>query len=91
MVQDNELFPDFPSGPLDLYRKQASFDWKKLKLFLEDESIIEFKVMFEPIVTFYFFSPSLPAYCLHSIRGQYDRYPPNSKHSARAPLCSTVR
>jgi len=55
MVQDNELFPDFPPGPLDLYRKQASFDWKKLKLFLEDESIIEFKVMFEPIVIFYFF------------------------------------
>jgi len=55
MVQDNELLPDFPPGPLDLYRKQASFDWKKLKLFLEDESIFEFKVMFEPIITFYFF------------------------------------
>ena len=50
MVQDNELLPDFPPGPLDLYRKQASFDWKKLKLFLEDESIIELKVMFEPII-----------------------------------------
>jgi hypothetical protein len=46
MVQDNELVPDFPPGPLDLYRKQASFDWKKLKLFLEDEAIIEFKVMY---------------------------------------------
>ncbi|GFG32146.1 hypothetical protein Cfor_06903 [Coptotermes formosanus] len=44
MVQDNELVPDFPPGPLDLYRKQASFDWKKLKLFLEDEAIIEFKM-----------------------------------------------
>jgi len=44
MVQDNELLPDFPPGPLDLYRKQASFDWKKLKLFLEDESIFEFKM-----------------------------------------------
>jgi len=67
MVQDNELFSDFPPGPLDLYRKQASFDWKKLKLFVDDESIIELKVMFEPIVPFYFFSPSLPPYCLHSI------------------------
>ncbi|PNF16616.1 hypothetical protein B7P43_G06434 [Cryptotermes secundus] len=38
----NELLPDFPPGPLDVYRNQASFDWKKLKLFLEDESITEF-------------------------------------------------
>lgn len=44
MVQDNELFPDFPPGPLELYRKQASFDWKKLKLFLDDECIIELKM-----------------------------------------------
>lgn len=44
MVQDDELLRDFPPGPLDLYRKQASFDWKKLKLFLEDEAIIEFKM-----------------------------------------------
>lgn len=41
----NELLPDFPPGPLDVYRNQASFDWKKLKLFLEDESITEFKVV----------------------------------------------
>jgi acyl-CoA oxidase len=42
---ERELLPDFPPGPLDVYRKQASFDWKKLKLFLEDETIVEFKVM----------------------------------------------
>jgi hypothetical protein len=41
----NELLPDFPPGPLDAFRNQASFDWKKLKLFLEDESITEFKVV----------------------------------------------
>lgn len=41
----NELLPDFPPGPLDVYRNQASFDWKKLKLFLEDKSITEFKVV----------------------------------------------
>jgi acyl-CoA oxidase len=52
MVQDNELFPDLPPGPLDVYRKQASFDWKKLKFFLEDESLLEFKVMCEPVITF---------------------------------------
>lgn len=40
----SELLPDFPPGPLDIYRNQASFDWKKLKLFLEDESITEFKM-----------------------------------------------
>jgi acyl-CoA oxidase len=43
-----ELLPDFPPGPLDVYRNQASFDWKKLKLFLEDESITEFKVVGKP-------------------------------------------
>ncbi|KAJ8975938.1 hypothetical protein NQ317_010873 [Molorchus minor] len=29
--------PDFIPGPLDFYRSRASFDWKKLKLFLESE------------------------------------------------------
>jgi acyl-CoA oxidase len=43
----NLLLPDFPPGPLDVYRKQASFDWKKLKLFLEDEAIIGLKVMLD--------------------------------------------
>ncbi|KAJ4439582.1 hypothetical protein ANN_07709 [Periplaneta americana] len=42
-VGEMELLPDFPPGPLDVYRKKASFDWKKLKLFLEDESLTEFK------------------------------------------------
>jgi hypothetical protein len=41
----DELLPDFPPGPLDIYRKQASFDWKKLKLLLEDEEITGFKVI----------------------------------------------
>ncbi|XP_066998217.2 peroxisomal acyl-coenzyme A oxidase 3 isoform X2 [Anabrus simplex] len=39
-----ELLPDFPRGPLDKYRKQASFDWRKLKVFLEGEDLIRFKV-----------------------------------------------
>ncbi|XP_069704867.1 uncharacterized protein [Periplaneta americana] len=42
-MREMELLPDFPPGPLDVYRKKASFDWKKLKLFLEDESLTEFK------------------------------------------------
>lgn len=39
-----EYLTDFPAGPLDRYRKQATFDWKKLKLFIEDEKLVAFKV-----------------------------------------------
>lgn len=39
-----ELLKDFPAGPLDHYRKQASFDWKKLKCFIEDEKLVAFKL-----------------------------------------------
>ncbi|CAG2166026.1 unnamed protein product [Oppiella nova] len=38
------LLPDWPSGPLDVYRKRASFDWRKMKLLLEGEDIIRFKL-----------------------------------------------
>ncbi|XP_035826828.1 peroxisomal acyl-coenzyme A oxidase 3 [Aplysia californica] len=38
-----ELLPDFPPGPLDAYRKKASFDWKKMALFLDTEDILRFK------------------------------------------------
>ncbi|KAL7642299.1 UNVERIFIED_CONTAM: hypothetical protein RMT77_006860 [Armadillidium vulgare] len=36
-----DLIPDLPSGPLDVYRKQASFNWKKMKLFLESPEDIK--------------------------------------------------
>ena len=39
-----EALGDFPSGPLDRYRKSASFDWKKMKLFVEGEDVLKFKV-----------------------------------------------
>lgn len=39
-----ELIPDWPSGPLDVYRKKASFDWKRLKLAVEDEDVIRIKM-----------------------------------------------
>nr|CAD7256880.1 unnamed protein product [Timema shepardi] len=39
----NELLPDFPPGPLDVYRKQATFDWKKMRIFVETEDILKFK------------------------------------------------
>lgn len=38
-----DILPDLPSGPLDVYRKRASFDWKQLKLFLEGEDVLRFK------------------------------------------------
>ncbi|XP_029311162.1 peroxisomal acyl-coenzyme A oxidase 3 [Cottoperca gobio] len=35
--------PDLPSGPLDIYRKKASFNWKDMLYFLEGEEILAFK------------------------------------------------
>lgn len=34
------ILQDFASGPLDRYRKKASFDWKEMKILLEGEDII---------------------------------------------------
>ena len=39
-----EILKDFPSSPLDLYRKRASFDWKRMKLFIDGEDVLKFKV-----------------------------------------------
>lgn len=35
---------DLPSGPLDFYRKQASFDWKKMQIVIEGEKQLKYKV-----------------------------------------------
>ena len=40
----DKLLKDLPVGPLDIYRKKASFDWKLMKFYLEGEDIIHFKV-----------------------------------------------
>ena len=40
----DDILQDFPPGPLDFYRKQASFDWKRLKIHIEDETLLRFKV-----------------------------------------------
>ncbi|KAL8182768.1 UNVERIFIED_CONTAM: hypothetical protein K2H54_000641, partial [Gekko kuhli] len=37
------LLPDLPSGPLCAYRKKASFNWKEMAVFIEDEDLIQFK------------------------------------------------
>lgn len=38
-----DLLPDFPPGPLDQYRKKASFNYKKMALFLDGEDILKYK------------------------------------------------
>ncbi|XP_056156373.1 peroxisomal acyl-coenzyme A oxidase 3-like [Lampris incognitus] len=37
------VVPDLPSGPLDVYRTKASFNWKDMVLFLEGEDVYTFK------------------------------------------------
>jgi acyl-CoA oxidase len=47
MSEDNNNaldLEDYPPGPLDDYRKQASFDWKKFKVYIENEDLLKFKV-----------------------------------------------
>ena len=39
-----EIFRDPSPGPLDEYRKRASFDWKRMKMFYYDEDILRFQV-----------------------------------------------
>ena len=36
-------FNTLSAGPLDEYRKKASFDWRKMKLTLEGEDVVKFK------------------------------------------------
>lgn len=38
-----DVLQDMPSGPLDEYRKQATFNWKKLKVHLEGDDYVIFK------------------------------------------------
>ncbi|XP_051784625.1 peroxisomal acyl-coenzyme A oxidase 3 isoform X2 [Erpetoichthys calabaricus] len=39
----NLLLPDFPPGPLDAYRRKASFNWKEFIVFFEGEDVLTFK------------------------------------------------
>lgn len=39
-----ELIRDLPKGPLDVYRKKASFNWKSMKLHLDGEEGVEYQV-----------------------------------------------
>ncbi|KAJ8262313.1 hypothetical protein GJAV_G00165050 [Gymnothorax javanicus] len=51
--------PDLPSGPLDVYRKKASFCWKDMVRFLDDEDTIAFKKRVFGVLKN---DPSLPEY-----------------------------
>jgi acyl-CoA oxidase len=44
MEQETDFIPDLPEGPLNIYRKQASFDWKKLKLVFDKPEILKLKL-----------------------------------------------
>jgi len=43
-ITDEEILRDFPAGPLDRYRKQATFDWKQMKVYIDGEVLMRFKV-----------------------------------------------
>lgn len=44
-MEDLNFIPNLPSGPLDPYRRTASFDWKRLKLALEEDiDLLKLKV-----------------------------------------------
>lgn len=44
-MEDLSFIPDLLSGPLDVYRNTASFNWKRLKLSLEgDIELLKLKV-----------------------------------------------
>ncbi|KAM6949419.1 peroxisomal acyl-coenzyme A oxidase 3 [Aplochiton taeniatus] len=38
------FLPDLPSGPLDIYRKKSSFNWKDMVMFIEGEDVLAFKL-----------------------------------------------
>ncbi|XP_022909362.2 peroxisomal acyl-coenzyme A oxidase 3-like [Onthophagus taurus] len=42
VVNKISLLADFPPGPLDRYRKSASFNWKNMRIFLDSMQVIEF-------------------------------------------------
>ncbi|CAD7085580.1 unnamed protein product [Hermetia illucens] len=40
---DTSFIPDLPKGPLCEYRDRAKFDWKRLRLFFEEEKVLRIK------------------------------------------------
>lgn len=53
MTVNHDLLEDLPPGPLQEFRNKASFDWKNLKLLVEDEDVLQFKVCINGHYCFY--------------------------------------
>ncbi|GAB0095269.1 Acyl-coenzyme A oxidase [Sergentomyia squamirostris] len=41
--EDKYIFPDLPKGPLTPYRDAATFDWKQMKLLLENAELLKYR------------------------------------------------
>lgn len=39
-----DILEDFESGPLDFYRTRATINWKKMRVFIESEENLRYKV-----------------------------------------------
>ncbi|XP_025200240.1 peroxisomal acyl-coenzyme A oxidase 3-like isoform X2 [Melanaphis sacchari] len=39
-----DILKDFESGPLDFYRKNATINWKKMRVFIESEEALRYKM-----------------------------------------------
>lgn len=50
----SQEFPELPSGPLDVYRKRASFNWKGMLRFMEGEEIIALKVIPKVFISLFY-------------------------------------
>lgn len=42
-TSNKNIFPDYKTGPLSVYRSKKSFDSKKLKLIIEDQATLELR------------------------------------------------
>lgn len=42
-LRDTSFIPDLPSGPFDVHRRKAKFNWKHLRLIFEDEKLLRLK------------------------------------------------
>lgn len=40
----SDILKDFEPGPLDVYRKRSTINWKKMRVFIESEDILRYKV-----------------------------------------------
>lgn len=43
-MADTDFIPELPAGPLDHYRRMASFNWKRMKIIFENPEKLRYKV-----------------------------------------------